>query len=144
MRRLFTDRLEEPLQGMPANRRVKTYSALSGYVYQYVYVGYRDGEGEARARSYVFQLSGQQVAAVALSIQLPAVVVANLEAHAGRSIDAREQYALAKMMLFRFLDDWSGESEESPATGPNARRPAKLCCVLDEEAAQEIWDTLDL
>ena len=144
VRRLFVNRQEKPLQGVPAIRRVKTYSALSGYVYQYVYAGYRDREGEAPARSYVFQVSGQRIAALALSIELPASVVVNLEQYAGRTIDAREQYALAKMMLFRFLDDWSGAPSQGAGDDTANTNPSTLSCVLHDQAAREIWETLDL
>ncbi|MEJ7606442.1 MAG: hypothetical protein WKF37_09270 [Bryobacteraceae bacterium] len=50
--RLSKPKLE--LSGVPSVRRVKTYSAESGYVYQYAFRGFRD---LGAALEYVFEVS---------------------------------------------------------------------------------------
>ncbi len=48
-----------PLTGAPAVRRMKTYSAQSGYVYQYYFEGYRPLPVESGVE-FVFQISSDR------------------------------------------------------------------------------------
>lgn len=112
---------QPPLQGVPAIRRTKTYSALSGYVFQYVYAGYRQQRADAAAadnlpaKDYVFLVRSQRESECELPIRLPEAIPATLAEQAGRPLSARECYALAKLKLFRVLDEWRvREGPESP------------------------------
>jgi hypothetical protein len=130
------------LQGIPAVRRTKTYSALSGYVFQYVYAGYRQQGPDAErptgqtARDYVFLVASQRQAEQELGIRLPDAIPIALARHAGRPVSPKECYALAKLKLFRVLDEWN-VADSNPGVIP------KTACVTPEEA-MEFWETLDL
>ena len=56
-----------PLAGRPAVRRQKTYSAQTGYVYQYFYEGYRPSSGE-RGTEYVFDVSADRKTSAPTSV----------------------------------------------------------------------------
>ena len=51
MLRNFFTKKPLPLTGAPAVRRLKSYSAQSGYVYQYFYEGQRHSVAAAKAAS---------------------------------------------------------------------------------------------
>jgi hypothetical protein len=89
-----------PLAGAPAVRRLKSYSAASGYVYQYFYEGHR-GTG------YVFHVSGDRRTYFSVAVLLSD---AALEA-SPRELTSTEQYAVAKMALFQAFDERSGPAE---------------------------------
>jgi len=74
-RNLFTKRLV-PLTGAPSVRRLKTYSAQSGYVYQYFYEGQRPWQdGKEHGTEFVFTVSADRKTTHELS-----VIVAKVEA----------------------------------------------------------------
>jgi hypothetical protein len=92
----------EPLKGRRDVRRLKFYTALSGYVYEYVYDGYRDDAG---AREHVFQVSGDRKTWFALSVFVPAAALDTWERRHQRSLNEAERYAVAKMALFAAFDE---------------------------------------
>jgi len=95
-----------PLTGAPTVRRQKTYSAESGYVYQYYYLGYREtGDAGRPATEYVFDVSADRRSSFALSILLPADATLGWETATGRELTATERYAIAKMALFAAFDE---------------------------------------
>jgi hypothetical protein len=88
-----------PLTGAPAVRRQKTYSAQSGYVYQYFYEG-RRGESE-----FVFTVSSDRKTWHESSVHVAAAAIQPWEQAHGRSLSGTERYALAKMALFAAFDE---------------------------------------
>src|SRR5579862_1855233 len=95
-----------PLAGAPAIRRQKTYSAQSGYVYQYFYEGYRpyqrdDGSGT----EFVFDVSADRKTSAAVSVFVSDDAVAAWEQKYGRQLVSTERYAAAKMALFQAFDE---------------------------------------
>jgi len=98
---------EAPLHGIPATRRQKNYSALSGYAYEYFFEGMRD---TSAAREYIFTISGDRKTWFPLTVTVPhSSAQAWQQAHA-RPLAANERYAVAKLALFDAFD-----SRESPA-----------------------------
>ena len=89
-------------------RRMKTYTAQSGYVYEYYFVGQRDAladDPEAPAREFIFDVTADRKQMVAVSVFLkPAAVEAWAGRH-GRTLSAAEQYAAAKMRLLKGFDE---------------------------------------
>jgi hypothetical protein len=89
-------------------RRMKTYTAQSGYVYEYYFVGERDAlpkDPEAPAQEFIFDVTADRKNMVAVSVFLkPEAMNAWAERH-GRSLGSAEQYAAAKMRLLRGLDE---------------------------------------
>ncbi len=92
----------EPLRGAPAVRRQKTYSAQSGYVYQYYYEGYRPVHG---GTEYVFDVSADRKTAFAVTVVLEQAAVDAWNREQGRELTATERYAAAKLALFQAFDE---------------------------------------
>jgi|SRR6202142_1075795 len=83
-----------PLAGAPAVRRLKTYSAASGYAYQYFYEGHRGTE-------YVFQASADRRTYFSVTVVLSD---AALQA-CPRELTSTERYAVSKIALFHAFDE---------------------------------------
>jgi len=99
--RLFP-RKPAPLRGAPAVRRQKTYSARTGYVYQYYYDGYRPSPD---GREYVFTVSSDRRGSFPVAVLVPSAAVEAWRHKHGRELNAAEQYAAVKMSLFRTFDE---------------------------------------
>ena len=95
-----------PLTGAPPVRRQKSYSAASGYVYQYYYEGQRPARREREAGTeFVFDVSADRKTSFAVSVFLPdSALEAWARAHE-RPVQSNERYALAKMGLVQAFDE---------------------------------------
>jgi hypothetical protein len=104
-RSLFS-RKNAPLAGAPAVRRLKTYSAQSGYVYQYHYLGQRlFRSGPESGVEFVFSVSADCKSWCAVGVVVSdGAIRAWEEAHA-RALSSAERYAIAKMALFQAFDE---------------------------------------
>ncbi|HWB84564.1 MAG TPA: hypothetical protein VG675_10520 [Bryobacteraceae bacterium] len=119
----------EPLKNAPAARRIKTYSARSGYVYQYFYEGQRRYEvsGETGTQ-FVFSISPDRRTWRPTAVLLAAEALRAWEQAHARDISQTEQYAIAKMALFQAFDE-----RETPALmRDDVRvRPADVAAILE-------------
>ena len=116
-------------------RRLKTYTGSQGYVYQYYFVGKRAAlhdDPEAPATEFVFDVTSDRKTTYAVSVFLPEQATAQWNSVHGRSLSEPEQYAAAKLRLFRAFD----EIENVRAEG---RR-----LVLDAPLLEELLSTLGL
>jgi hypothetical protein len=116
-------------------RRLKTYAGAQGYVYQYYFVGQRAAlanDPEAPAMEFVFDVTSDRKLTYAVSVFLPEAAVTVWASAHGRSLTESEQYAAAKLRLFRAFD----EVEDVQATG---RR-----LVIDEASLDESLSQLGL
>jgi hypothetical protein len=89
-------------------RRLKTYAGTQGYVYQYYFVGQRGAlasDPEAPATEFVFDVTSDRKLTYAVSVFLPEKAVTSWAAKHGRPLTDSEQYAAAKLRLFRAFDD---------------------------------------
>jgi hypothetical protein len=87
-------------------RRLKTYSAQSGYVYQYYYDGHRPfGTKGATGTDYVFSVSPDAKQFHPVSVMVSDAAVADWEKANGRELSSSERYAVAKMALFQAFDE---------------------------------------
>ena len=95
-----------PLTGTPAVRRLKVYSAQSGYVYQYYYEGHRDFRfsGES-GTEFVFSLSADRKTWHPTSVLVSHEAVRQWEASHARELSPTERYAVAKVALFQAFDE---------------------------------------
>jgi hypothetical protein len=112
-------------------RRMKTYAGVQGYVYQYYFVGKRaalPGDAEAPATEFVFDVTSDRKLTYSVSIFLPAKAVQEWSAAHARSLSDAEQYAAAKLRLFRAFD----ELDDIKATG---RRLTIDSALLEESLA---------
>ena len=95
---------EPELKGAPAVPRTKTYSAETGYVYQYVYKGYRKLTEPPAGIDHVFSVSRDRQAVFPATIRLFSAALEDCAELSGREILSAEQYAVAKMTLFAAFD----------------------------------------
>lgn len=112
-------------------RRLKTYTGAQGYVYQYYFVGKRStltDDPEAPATEFIFDVTSDRKLTYAVSVFLPDRTVAAWRQAHGRSLTEAEQYAGAKMRLFRAFD----ELEDMKAGG---RRLTIDLALLEEALA---------
>jgi hypothetical protein len=89
-------------------RRMKSYTADTGYVYQYYFVGKRDAlpdAPEAPGKEYVFDVTADRKALYAVSIFLRSDALDAWALSHGRSLTEAEQYAAAKLRLLQGLDE---------------------------------------
>jgi hypothetical protein len=120
-----------PLAGQPARRRIKSYAADSGYVYEYFYQGHRPWcDASGAGVEFEFRVSAGR------SQWLPAaVVVADRElrdweaAHA-RAVSPTERYAIAKLALFQAFDQ--------RATPPDAAIEVRVPAAEIENIAERL------
>lgn len=113
------------LTGAPTVRRLKTYSAQSGYVYQYFYEGHRNsGQGT----EFVFSVSADRKSYLPISVVVNSAAAEEWEKAHGRGLEANERYAIAKIALFRAFDEREtpGDMERQVLV-----RSAELELILD-------------
>jgi hypothetical protein len=101
-RSLFSKKLL-PLTGAPPVRRLKTYSAQSGYVYQYYYEGHRPVPESST--EFVFTVSADRKNWHHASVVVSHAALAEWESAHARTLNTTERYAIAKMALFQAFDD---------------------------------------
>ena len=84
-------------------RRLKTYTAETGFVYQYYFVGSRPALHE-ESTEYVFDVTPDRKLTFSVSVFLPSNTVADWERRHERKLIEAEQYASVKMRLFAAFD----------------------------------------
>lgn len=120
-----------------AVRRVKSYSAANGYVYQYCfYEVNRIVEDGRPAGEFIYAVSADRKSMFGLRIlvfqsALQAWALAN-----GRPLTSSEEYAIAKIRLFRGFDE--GE------VPPTAESVAPLSLAVDESNLEAMLETLNI
>lgn len=116
-----------------AVRRVKSYSAATGYVYQYYfYEVQKTRRGGAAGADYVYMLSVDRKKVFPLRIFVQREGIEKWGRTAGRELTGTEEYAVAKMRLFQALDEIA-ELE--------SRRPELL---VDESNIEDLLARLDI
>ncbi len=89
-------------------RRLKTYTGQTGYVYQYYFVGKRpalQGDPDAPATEYIFDVTSDRKTTFAVSIFLPPQALEAWVTARGRSLSEPEQYAAVKLRLMQGFDE---------------------------------------
>lgn len=85
---------------------MKTYSAQSGYVYQYFYEGYRPCvAGAEKGMEFVFSISADRKKWEPTSVLVADAALAMWEQAHARQLSGTERYAIAKMALFQAFDE---------------------------------------
>jgi hypothetical protein len=103
--RRLRSRKSRPLGGAPRVRRLKTYSAQSGYVYLYYFEGsHTTARNADSGREYVFQVSADRKTFLSVPVLVPDPALAAWEEAHRPLIDA-ERYAVAKIALFQAFDE---------------------------------------
>jgi hypothetical protein len=85
---------------------MKTYSAQSGYVYQYFYDGHRPaGSGADAGTEFVFSVSADRKNWHPVSVVVAESAIAHWQQTHRRDLSGTERYAVAKMALFQAFDE---------------------------------------
>jgi hypothetical protein len=109
-------------------RRMKTYAGAQGYVYQYYFVGKRPAlpdDPDVPATEYIFDVTSDRKLTYSVSVLVPEKAVSEWSRVHGRPLSDAEQYAAAKLRLFRAFD----ELEDMRAEG---RRIVVDAALLEE------------
>jgi hypothetical protein len=112
-------------------RRLKTYAGTQGYVYQYYFVGRRPAladDPESPASEFIFDVTSDRKLTYSISVFLPDRSLVTWTTAHGRRLNEAEQYAAAKLRLFRAFD----ELEDVKTHG---RRLSIDAALLDEALA---------
>lgn len=120
-----------------AVRRIKTYSAASGYVYQYYFYELNrvSVDGEA-AGEFVYAISADRGTSFGLRIFVMQSALDAWAATNGRALTSSEEYAVAKMRLFQAFDEGI-----VPLTAEAAR---EVRLVVDESNLEELLKMLNI
>ena len=89
-------------------RRMKTYAGTQGYVYQYYFVGKRPAlpdDPDVPATEYIFDVTSDRKLTYSVSVLVPEKAVSEWSTMHNRSLSDAEQYAAAKLRLFRAFDE---------------------------------------
>lgn len=131
-------RFNNPRMPRPeAVRRVKSYSAGNGYVYQYCFYEvnriFHDG---GPAGEFIYAISADRKTTFPLRIVVvQAALGAWAQAH-GRSLTSSEEYAVAKMRLFQAFDD---------GTVPlSAQTAAQVTFLVDDTNLESLLQALHI
>ena len=89
-----------------ALRRVKTYTAQTGFVYEYYFVGQREAKaGGEPATEYIFDVISDRRARYSISVLVTAGALDTWAGNHGRKLSSPEQYAAAKLRLQQGFDE---------------------------------------
>ena len=106
MLRNFFSKKSQPLTGAPTVRRLKSYSAQSGYVYQYFYEGQRPfRSGGESGIEFVFTVSADRKAFHPVSVLVTESALLTWEQAHDHVLSSTERYAISKMSLFQAFDE---------------------------------------
>ncbi|HLJ24161.1 MAG TPA: hypothetical protein VKT71_08650 [Candidatus Acidoferrales bacterium] len=116
-----------------AAHRVKSYSAQTGFVYQYYfYEVEKSRRGKAEGTEYVYMASVDRKHVFPVRIFVNKAALEKWSARTGRRFTGTEEYAVAKMRLFQAFDEVEDFSGKNPDF------------VVDESNLDELQTQLDL
>jgi hypothetical protein len=120
-----------------AMRRIKSYSAANGYVYQYYFYELNRVAVDGRAAGeFVYAISADRGASFGLRIFVLQAALDSWAAANGRALTSSEEYAVAKMRLFQAFD------EGAVLLTAEAAREARL--VVDQANLDELLKMLNI
>ncbi|HUL33694.1 MAG TPA: hypothetical protein VL128_07410 [Candidatus Eisenbacteria bacterium] len=118
-------------------RRIKSYSAANGFVYQYCFYKLNrvllDG---AAAGEFIYAISADRAASFGLRIFVMRAALESWAQANGRALTGSEEYAVAKMRLFQAFDE-----DLVPRT---AEAAAELRLMVDETNLEELLRALNI
>jgi len=120
---------------MRTGRRYKAYAGITGVTYQYFFDARRRvirPEGWGPGSDYTFVVTADQHPPFSVQVFVCDRALETWQETHGRALDANEQYAAAKMRLFRAFDECERLAEE------------RLSLVVDEANIGELLEQLDL
>jgi hypothetical protein len=120
-----------------AVRRVKSYSAADGYVYQYYFFeGNRAQRGGSPGGEFTYAISTDRRSAFPFKIFVKQSALDAWAELNGRPLTSSEEYAVAKMRLFQAFDEGS---VQAPPDGQQA-----VEVLVDESNLEEFLKQLGI
>jgi hypothetical protein len=120
-----------------AVRRVKSYSAADGYVYQYYFFeGNRSHRGASHGGEFTYVITADRHSAFPFKIFVHQSALESWAAQNGRALTSSEEYAVAKMRLFQAFDEGTVQSV------PTGQPPREV--VVDESNLEELLGLLGI
>jgi hypothetical protein len=118
-------------------RRVKSYSAADGYVYQYYFFeGNRAQRDDIPGGEFTYVVSADRRPAFPFKIFVAQPAMEAWAKQNGRPLSSSEEYAVAKMRLFQAFDEGS---VQAPPEGQQARE-----VVVDESNLEDMLGRLGI
>ena len=112
--------------------RVKSYSAATGYVYQYYFYEVEKAKrGRTEGTEYVYMASVDRKRVFPVRIFVSKEALDKWSTSTGRAFTGTEEYALAKMRLFQAFDEVEGLAEKTPALAVDESNLEALLSQLD-------------
>ena len=120
-----------------AVRRVKSYSAADGYVYQYYFFEGNRAQRDGRpGGEFTYVISADRRSTFPFKIFVRQSALDAWAKQNGRSLTSSEEYAVAKMRLFQAFDEGS---VQAPPEGQQARE-----VVVDESNLEDLLGKLGI
>ena len=120
-----------------AVRRVKSYSAADGYVYQYYFFeGNRAQRDGGPGGEFTYVISADRRSAFPFKIFVKQSALDAWAKQNGRPLTSSEEYAVAKMRLFQAFDEGS---VQAPLDGQPARE-----VLVDESNLEDLLGQLGI
>jgi hypothetical protein len=115
-----------------AAHRVKSYSAATGYVYQYYFYEVNKAKrGAVAGTEYVYMASVDRKHVFPVKIFVAKEALEKWSAQTGREFTGTEEYAVAKMRLFQAFDDVENLAEKNPDLTVDGSNLEELSSQLD-------------
>ncbi len=115
-----------------AAHRVKSYSAATGYVYQYYfYEVEKTRRGTAAGTEYVYMASVDRQRVFSVKVFVGKDALENWSARTGQQLTGTEEYAVAKMRLFQAFDEIEDFAGKSPDLRVDESNLETLLAQLD-------------
>jgi len=113
-------------------RRVKSYSATSGYVYQYQFHEVHPSrDAKAPGNEYIYYVSADRKTMFPIRVFIRRDALDRWTKQTGRALTGTEEYALAKMRLFQAFDDVEDFSSSRPDLSVDDTNVDELLARLD-------------
>ena len=120
-----------------AVRRVKSYSAANGFVYQYFFFEVnRIADEGGPAGEFVYAVSSDRKNTVGLRILVRQSALETWARSNGRALTSSEEYAVAKMRLFRAFDEG--------AVPPGLQAGAPMTFFVDDSNLEPLLQSLNI
>jgi hypothetical protein len=98
-----------------AVRRIKSYSAATGFVYQYYFYEVKKARrGFSSGNEFVYMVSVDRQHVFPVRIFVNKDASKHWSGREGRELSGTEEYAVAKMRLFQAFDEIEGITEKTP------------------------------
>lgn len=121
-----------PMPRPEAARRVKSYSAATGYVYQYYfYEVEKTRRGKMEGTEYVYMVSVDRKLVFPVKVFVGKESLGKWSARTGQQLTGTEEYAIAKMRLFQAFDEIEDLTAKSPELAVDDSNLESLLTQLD-------------